>query len=369
MKNSLQIKYFILILGGVLISSCTDHRSLPPKYEAETYCIDEDFKDEIVLRKPELEPITEKMHLTGKIEPNPERVVHFASLVDGLISKTHFSEGDVVQEGQVLIELRSSELADLYAQQRIIDSQIEVAEHDLEAAEARFEDGIASRKELTDARSGLMILTAEKEKINAKLNFFSASEERGVFEIKAPQSGIVTAKNIVSGETVSAGGDVLFTISDLSTVWVMVNVFATHVKHIQKGMDVKISTLSYPGELFDGKIDYISQVLDEESRALKARVILPNPELLLKPGMLVDVDALKVGEELQLTIPTQSMVFDNNEHFVVIYKNDCELENRKVELKSSINGISFISDGLEEDEQIISKNHLLIYEQLKNFQN
>src|SRR5690625_2094356 len=128
MKNSLQIKYFILILGGVLISSCTDHRSLPPKYEAETYCIDEDFKDEIVLRKPELEPITEKMHLTGKIEPNPERVVHFASLVDGLISKTHFSEGDVVQEGQVLIELRSSELADLYAQQRIIDSQIEVAE-------------------------------------------------------------------------------------------------------------------------------------------------------------------------------------------------------------------------------------------------
>src|SRR5690625_1243871 len=113
----------------------------------------------------------------------------------------------------------------------------------------------------------------------------------------------------------------------------------------------------------------ISQVLDEESRALKARVILSNPELLLKPGMLVDVDALKVGEELQLTIPTQSMVFDNNEHFVVIYKNDCELENRKVELKSSINGISFISDGLEEDEQIISKNHLLIYEQLKNFQN
>src|SRR5690625_3568146 len=108
MKNSLQIKYFILILGGVLISSCTDHRSLPPKYEAETYCIDEDFKDEIVMRKPELEPITEKMHLTGNMEPNPERVVHIASLVDVSISITYCSEGDVVQEGQVLIEQRRS---------------------------------------------------------------------------------------------------------------------------------------------------------------------------------------------------------------------------------------------------------------------
>lgn len=369
MKNSLKIKYFILILGGVFLFSCTDHRSLPPKYEAETYCIDEDFKEEIVLKKPVLEKTKEKIHLTGKIEPNPERVVHFASLVDGLISQTHFSEGDFVEEGQVLVELRSSELAELYAQQRIIRSQIEVAEHDLKAAEARFEDGIASRKELTDARSGLLILKAEKEKIDAKLNFFSASEERGVFEIKAPQTGIVTAKNIVSGETVSAGDDVLFTISDLSTVWVMVNVFATHVKHIQKGMEVKISTLSYPDELFDGKIDYISQVLDEESRALKARVIMTNPDLLLKPGMLVDVDVVRVGEDLQLMIPTQSMVFDNNEHYVVVYHDDCDLEYRKVEVESSLNGESFISAGLNEDDQIISKNQLLIYEQLKNFQN
>src|SRR5690625_7514636 len=111
-------------------------------------------------------------------------------------------------------------------------------------------------------------------------------------------------------------------------------------------MDVKIITLSYLGELFDGKIDYSSQVLDEESRALKARVILSNPELLLKPGMLADVAALKVGAELQLTIPTRSMVWNTSEDLEVIDKNDCEVANRQEDLKSSIKGITFISEGI-----------------------
>lgn len=369
MRRKYNIRYWAVILGLIFLDSCTDPKPLPPKYEAEAYCLDDAFREEIVLEQPELLPVTENIHLTGSIEPNPDRVVHFSSLADGIISQTYFSEGDLVRKGHVLAELRSSDLAELYTQSRVLVSRIEVAEQDLEAAQARFEDGISSRKELADARSELTILEAEKEKIESQLSLFSASEERGVFEIRAPQTGIVIEKNIVSGGTVSAGGDILFTISDLNTVWVMVDVFASHIKHIEPGMKVQISTLSYPDEWFEGKIDYISQVLDDESRVLKARVVLPNSDLRLKPGMLVDVDVIKTGEARALSIPTQSMVFDNDQHFVVIYRSDCELENRKVEIRSSVNGISFLADGLQENEQIISKNHLLIYEQIKNFQN
>lgn len=357
------------MFAGLIAAGCTDPKPLPPKYEAETFCLDEDFRGEIVLDQPELLPVTENMHLTGSIEPNPDRVVHFSSLADGIISKTHFSTGDMVREGQVLAELRSSDLAELYTKSTILTAQIEVAEQELEAAQARFEDGISSRRELTDARSELTILEAEKERIESQLSWFSASDERGVFHLKAPQTGIVTMKNIVSGGTVSAGGEPLFTISDLNTVWVMVDVFASHIQHIEPGMEVRISTLSYPDEQFEGKIDYISQVLDHESRVLKARVILPNPGLRLKPGMLVDVDVTRTGESTALSIPTRSMVFDNDEHYVVVYRDDCDLENRKVEIRSSVNGMSFLSEGLQADEQIISKNHLLIYEQIKNFQN
>lgn len=82
--------------------------------------------------------------------------------------------------------------------------------------------------------------------------------------------------------------------------------------------------------------------------------------------MLVDVIALKHKNIEAIGIPTHSMVFDDNQNFVVVYKSDCEMEIRKVDILTMSNGTTFISDGLSENEKIISKNQLLIYEQIKN---
>lgn len=357
---------FILVL---LISGCSKNKKLPPKYTAENYCIDESFKDKIELEKPKLQKITENIPLTGVVETNPDKVVHFMSLVDGIISQTYFSLGDQVKKGQILADLRSAELAELYAQSKTITSQIKVSEQGLKATQAMFDDGISSQKELMNSESELAILKADKERIESQLNLFSASPEKGIFKIKAPHSGIVTAKSITAGGPISAGGESLFTISDLNDVWVMVNIYASNVRNITESMEVDIKTLSYPDKIFSGKITNISQVLDDESKVLKARVVLPNTNFKLKPGMLVDVSALKTSEISALSISTDAMVFDNNKNFVVVYKDDCNLEIRNIKTSSKGNGNTFVVEGLEENEQIVSKNHLLIYEQIKNFQN
>ncbi|MBR9776582.1 MAG: efflux RND transporter periplasmic adaptor subunit [Cytophagales bacterium] len=356
------------LMAAIFLSSCSNSEEQSNVAENDNYCIEESLKTKIELDRPKTQFVTEEILLTGIIEPNPDKVIHFVSLVSGIISNTSFSLGDKVTKGQVLAELRSTELSELQSQSKTIISQIKVAEKKLQSLQSMFDDNIASQKDLMEAQSELEVLKAEKERVNTNLSLFSASPKKGVFQIKSPTTGIITDKSITAGMQISAEGEPLFTISDLREVWVLVNIYATDVENIESGMRVNLQTLSYQDEIFEGEIGTISQVLDVEAKVLKARVVLPNTDLKLKPGMIVDVTALKEHKAEALSIPTSTMVFDNNQNYVVVYKNDCEISIRKVEILTESKGVTFLSDGLNVNEEIISKNHLLIYEQIKNFQ-
>jgi cobalt-zinc-cadmium efflux system membrane fusion protein len=357
----------LIILSSVLLNCGNNETEKISSEKSTKFCLDKTFKKSLETEQPVKKQVTQGIHLTGSVEPNPDKVIHFISLVGGIISNTSFSLGDKVNKGQVLAELLSTELSSLQAESKNLDSQIKVAEKNLQAVESMFKDGILSQKNLLEAQSELDILISEKQKITTNLNLFSASPEKGVFQIKAPASGIITAKSISAGTQISAESEPLFTISDLNEVWVMVNIYASNVKNIQEGIPVEIKTLSYPGEIFKGKITTISQVYDDEAKVLKARVLLPNTDMKLKPGMLVDIVAHKEQNFEAVSLSTKTLVFDSDRDFVVIYKSDCDLEIRKVEILSQNNGTTYISEGLNENEKVISKNQLLIYEQLKNF--
>lgn len=349
----------------ITLFGCAD-KTMESEVKDQKYCLEKNFKEKLDFQTATLQPVTEGTHLTGVVETNPDKVIHFISLVGGVVSKTYFSLGDEVKKGQVLADLRSTELSSLKSEQKNINTQIQVAERRLQSVKSMYEDGISSEKELLQAQSELDIYKAEHQKVISNLNLYSASAEMGVFQIKAPTSGIITAKSIASGTQIIAESDPLFTISDLNEVWVMVDIYATNVQHIETGMDLNISILSYPDITFKGKIDAISQILDKEAKVVKARVVLDNKDLRLKPGMMVDVIALKNKNVNAIGIPTDSLVFDDNKNFVVVYKDDCALEIRKIEILSSNNGTTFIKTGVSENDQIISKNQLLVYQQLNN---
>ena len=356
-------------LVSLLIVSCKNNDEPVVAAAAAQYCVDSVFKARLEFASPVMEPIADGIHLTGSVEANPDNVVHYVSLVSGVITHANFSLGDRVSKGQVLAELQSTELSSLQNDRSNIESQIRVAEKKLQAVQSMFNDGISSQKELQEAKSELEILQSEKSKVASNLNLYSASSNKNVFQIKAPASGIITSKTISGGSQISAEGESLFTVSNLNEVWVMVNIYATNVSNIVEGMPVEIRTLSYPGEIFNGKIGVISQVYDQEERVLKARVVLQNNNFKLKPGMLVDVTAVKHFDGTALTVPMESIVFDANENYVVVYKSDCDFEIRKVEIASKTHGKTYITSGINADEKVVTKNQLLIYEQLKNFQN
>lgn len=362
-----------LILSGALMMSvllaCTEAKNAEIVQEKKAYCLDESFKVGLETQFPKRQMMVNEIPLSGIVEPNPDNVIHFSNLVNGIIVGTSFTLGDYVKKGQVLAKVKSTELSEWTSRQKILASQLTVARHEYESVQSMYEDGISSKKQLNQAASEVVNLESELEEVSSNLQLYNASTERGVFLIKAPSSGYITEKNITAGMHVSAYNESLFTISELDEVWVQINVYASNLQSITEGMEVNIRSLSYPDIVFTGKVNALSHVLDSESRVIKARVTIKNKDLLLKPGMFVDVIARQKTDREVLTVPTDALIFDNNQNYVVIYEDDCNMKTRRVEYIGQINGTCYIEDDLSTSDKIITKDHLLIYEQIKNFQN
>lgn len=353
---------------ALAMAACGSKENDVVNHENETYCLHEEFKEDIQTARPMFKSMIREIPLTGLVEANPDNVLQFINLVDGVIVSTNFSLGDFVNKGQVLAKVKSAELSELRAQAEILASELKVAQEKYNAEKAMFEDGISSTKALNQVKSEVQVIQAELNKINEHKDLYNASTESGVFLIKAPSSGYITEKNISPGAHVSAYGNPLFTISELDEVWVQVNIYSANIQDIQQGMPVKVHSTSYPDLTFEGKIDAISHILDSEARVLKARVQLANKDLKLKPGMFVDVMAIQETKEEAVAIPTDALIFDDNQNFIVIYHNDCDIEIQKVDLISESKGTSYIQGNIEDEHKtIIVQNQLLIYEQLKNF--
>lgn len=370
-SNFFKYYSYLLILGLVAgFSACQSEKNINDAAKSNAVpsdCLSEDFTQKLDFLNPTVQNIQQNIQLTGTVEANPDRVAHFESIVSGIVTKTFFSLGDKVHKGQVLAELRSAQLSDWQSQLKSLQAQYKVAEVDYNATLSMFEDGVASQKELVEKQSALDIIKAEQEKIKSNLQLYSASDERGVFQIKAAYSGIIIDKNIAPGMQIGDATEALFTIADLSEVWVMVNVYASNIRHIEEDMPVTIKSLSYPDREFKGKINSIGQILDEDAKVLKAKVVLNNADSKLKPGMLVDVNAQRLRSTQALAIPTEALVFDNNTNYVLVYKDPCNVRIEPIQLVAQNNGTSYFEGDIKETESIVAKNQLLIFEQVKNF--
>lgn len=359
------MKYIYLSLPLVLLFSCKEKEVVAEK--SAKFCLNEDLKKKITIEEVKKEPISETFSLSGNVTYNADNVVQFTSLINGVVTNTYFSLGDYVKKGQVLAEIKSTELNGLQSENKSVESQLVVAQRHLASVKSMFEDGIASQKDLVQAESEVKVLKSSLENIKGNLALYSASSEKSVFQIKAPSNGFIVAKNMSSGMQIAAGSEPLFTISDLNEVWVMVNIYATDMQNIKENMDVKIKTLAYPDEIFTGKITALSQVFDAEERVLKARIVMKNTDLKLKPGMSADILLKKQNASAvsMIAVPVKAVIFDDNQNFIIVYKDDCNLEIRHVNPVTKNNEVVYFDNGIQENEKIISKNQLLIYESLK----
>jgi cobalt-zinc-cadmium efflux system membrane fusion protein len=367
-KNKTMSKYTfpLFILSAIALVACKGETTTP-ETEATNYCIPAELKKGLDFQKIQKLPIERTIRLNGTIEYNHDKTVPFHSLIEGIVTSTHFSLGDYVKKGQLLAEIKSTSLNEFRDELKASQAELKVAQRELESAELMYKDGISSQKELLEAKENVAVLRSKVNSAQSNLAMFSNGGGSGVFQVLAPQSGYIVTKNITTGMTVTDSEEPLFTVADLSEVWVMANIYATSMRYVHPNLDVKVSTLAYPDDLFEGKIAKISQVFDAEERVLKARIAMANQEMKLRPGMSADI-IIKTDEDLgtTLAIPNKAIVFDNNQYYVVVYKEDCKQEIRKIDVISKNDLYTYVSSGVQEGETVITTNELLVYEQLKN---
>jgi len=348
----------------VTFTGCADKKRVE-KTENKTYCISPDLKKEIKLAKVEILPIQESITLTGEVESNSDKTVPYVSLVDGVVTETYFALGDFVKKGQVLATIKSSSLNEMQDDTQTLQAQLAVAKRKLSSVEAMYKDDIASQKDLQEAKADVQILQSNISKTKKNLQLYSAGGNN--LQIKSPADGYVIEKNISNGMPVTTGGEQLFKISNLDKVWVMANVYATNMRNVYENQPVTVKTLAYPDEVFSGKIDVISQVFNETERVLKAKIVMDNTNMHLRPGMSADI-VLPVNAQNKsaMAIPQKALIFDNNQSYVVVYKKDCEIEIRPVTEIASNSQYIYVEGNLKAGENIITSNGLLIYENLKS---
>ncbi|MDH5827449.1 MULTISPECIES: efflux RND transporter periplasmic adaptor subunit [Sphingobacterium] len=361
-----KIIYLPMVVLIRLLSGCSgDTTANTDETVADTkFCLSEQMKKTTTISTLELLPITEQLSLSGKIDYNENDLVAFRSLLEGTVESVGFELGDYVKAGQLLATIKSTHVQELFQEHRNYQNQIVMATKQLQTKKELLQDGMVAGTEVLTSEHELASLKIERDRVQQILKMYRAKGQ-GSFEIVAPKNGYIIQKAVSIGQSISADQDPLFSISNLKQVWVMVNIYANNLKYIKEGDAVKVKTIAQPDTFYPGKIDKIYHVFDDNEHVLKARVILENQNLQLMPGLAADIiiDKSNAGAEAY-AIPNAAIVFHNNKEYIVVYKDDCAISTKRITTLTSNEQYTFVQEKFAADEQVISKNALLLFEQL-----
>ncbi len=311
--------------------------------------------------------IADELSLSGVVGFNDNNVVKVFPRISGQVLEAKVSLGDKVSKGQVLAVIHSADVAGNYSDLTSTKADVSIAKRQMDNVESLYKSGISSEKEFNEAKQNYEKALAARDKVQSviSINGGGKTSEGGKYLVTAPIDGYIVEKKVTAGAFIRQDmGDNLFTISDLKNVWVYANVYEADISKIKEGYAVKVLPLSYPDRVFNGKIDRISQVLDPLSKSMKVRINLDNNEMLLKPDMFAKVLVSNQEGTRALCIPGASILQQDGKSYVVVYKNDSDMKIVQVDLIKTVDNKTYISHGLNVGDKLISKNQILIFNQL-----
>ena len=310
-------------------------------------------------------PVRNELSLTGKVTVNQDKMVKVFPLVGGHLDAVKTDLGNYVQKGQVLAIMRSGDMADLEQQGVTARGDLAVAEKNLQVADDMTKAGLTSQREFVAAREQLAAAKGEVNRVKERRQILGGSGS--IYVVKAPVSGFIVEKTASPGmELRSDDPENLFTISNLDQVWVMANVYEADVSNVHEGDMATITTLSYPDKKYTGRIDKIFNTLDPDSKTMKVRVTLLNPDYKLKPEMFANVSVTYPGRDQRIAVPASALVFDKSRNFVVIVNAKNLPIVREVTVFKTIGQTVYLDGGLAAGDRVITKNQLLVYNALSN---
>lgn len=304
-----------------------------------------------------MQPVAEQVVLTATIRANQDRIAHVAPRVSARIDKVYANLGDNVKAGQPLALLDSIELGEAHSAYRQAQSQFNLAKADFERAQKLKADEIIPEKDFLRARSEYEKARASLRAADDRLQLLDAEHrdlEQGPtshFPVKAPFAGTVIEKAAVLGELAQPDKS-LFTVADLSTLWIEANLFEKDLGRVRLGATATVTVTAYPGASFQGRLTYISNMVDKETRAVPARVEVPNPDRRLKPEMFATA-AITTDMAIQaMTLPQAAVLLVNGQPMAFVQMGG-GFEPRALEVGDKVGDKLVIKSGINSGEMVV----------------
>lgn len=356
------------IITGLLLSlislgfGCSEKKNEPVK---EKFAITDSLLNKLLIDTVQQANGKADIIFSAKITPNEDKKSELFPMVSGTVSHINVRLGDQVKAGQNLATVNSAEMAGFDKEVISANAELKTAERSMKQATALYESGLSSAKELEEAKNDFQIKKAELRRANSVLKLNGGSST-GSYAIKSPLNGFVIEKNVTDNMQLRSDNDKsLFTVADLSNVWAMINVYESDISRIKAGDEVSLTTLSYPEKDFRGKIDKIYNMIDQDSKVMNARVVISNPNYLLKPGMLGTVKVSATSNADLPVVNSRAIIFDENKNYVLVLGKDHKVRIQEVEIGRKTADKTFISKGLQAGDKVIASKQVFLFENLK----
>jgi cobalt-zinc-cadmium efflux system membrane fusion protein len=300
-----------------------------------------------------------RISVPGQVEADPARTVAVLAPLSGRLAELKVGLGDRVAAGQVLAVIDSPDLAQAYDDEEKAADQLALAEKTLKRQQQQA-IGVASDHDLDQARSDYAQALAEHTRTSARLKDVGAEPaDRRRLVVRAPVAGSVTTLAAAQGAMINDPSQPLMTLSDLSTVWVTALVPEQSLGALSKGQAAEVTLDAYPGKVLSGKVAFLSDVVEPDSRRDKVRIAFANPELALKPNMFATV-TLKGAEQTQVVVPTSALLMNNDRTTLFVETGDWVFERRVVDLTLEEGLEVAVSSGVKPGEQVVVKGGILL---------
>lgn len=365
MYNKIFIPFLIAGCACLFLFSSCNEKAVA-KEERKGFELTDSLLQLVNVTAVEMSQQKDAITLTGKVSFNDDNVAKLYPMVSGNVSGIKVMLGDYVHAGQELAVVRSSEMAGYSNDLISAETNLQIAQINLAKTKDMYRSGLASMPDslnaamLYEQAKASLIRTKQVLKING-------GGTKGDYIVKAPLSGFIVEKNVNNNMTIRTdNGNAMFTISDLKNVWIWANVYESNIDRVHIGDHVTVETISYPGKIFNGKIDKIMNVLDPTNKVMKVRIVLANEAYSLKPEMFTSITVSNQLQKQAITIPASALIFDHSQYFVVVFKSKSALTITPVEIINTVGSSTYIASGLQVGQKVITSQALQVYNQLNN---
>lgn len=345
--------------------------SKAPEAESGTVRLSAEERANIGLKTvpAEFRPVEDVRLLNGVVKPHPDRVALVTTRVAGRAVDIHVNLGDRVKKGQDLADVQSVELEKLELDLIQAENGLALAQADLERIRALVEKGIAAKKDLLAAQNHHQTVVNEIESLTRQLSLLGMPESEiqkvrrektvSTLHILAPISGTIVERRIILGQTIEPNTHI-FKVVDTSTMIVEGEAFEDVLRFLKEGQQVRVTVASYPGEVFKGRITFISPTVDPQKRTVHVWVLISNHHGMLKQGLFADL-SVAVGESHRtVAIPLEALINADGGEFVFVEQGGAFIR-RDLIIGARDNRYAEVKRGLRPGERVVTDGKRQLY--------